>query len=231
MLKVRTGVAEAADMLALRLRSAGALTLAAATVALTSTPAHAASVVSGTVHGGRGWTIIALSPGGTSSAAKAGRSGAFRVALAGNGRGATLQLVRPSGRYFGPVVLGPARRGRAPVALSGRPARLGELRLRRGYAVTARRAPRRALASSAGARVDRHGKPVGAGNLGLGGRATRAHGSARSAAAGGAGTSTPGADPDHDGLPNALDADDNGNGTSDAVDPASSSASGAGLFS
>jgi hypothetical protein len=231
LLKVRPAVVEASCMLALRLRSAGALTLAAATVALPSTPAHATSVVSGTVHGGRGWTVIALSPSGTSSAAKAGRSGAFRVTLAGTGRGATLQLVRPSGRYFGPVVLGPARHGRVPVALSGRTARLGQLRLRTGYAVTSPRAPRSAMASVAGARVDRHGKPVGAGHLGLGGHPSRARGTVRSAAVGGGGTSTPGADPDHDGLPSALDADDNGNGTPDAVDPASSAAQGAGLFS
>ena len=136
-------------------------------------------------------------------------------------RGATLQLVDRGGRYFGPVVLARTATGKAFVALAGRSVSLGTVRLHAGFALAVRPAARRALRASF-VRADKHGKPVGAGRLGLVGTGRPV----KSAQAAGA---EPGADPDRDGVPSAFDADDDGDLKLDAVD--SGTPSSAGLFS
>src|ERR1700712_817180 len=111
------------------MRCALALSVAAALVL----PATAsAATVSGTLAGGRGYTVIALSAAGQSSQSLAGKGGAFSLAVPG--RGATLQLVKPDGTYFGPVVLR-ASGHTALVGLSGTAGKLGRVSLKRGFAV------------------------------------------------------------------------------------------------
>ncbi|MEA2420195.1 MAG: hypothetical protein QOE60_2401, partial [Thermoleophilaceae bacterium] len=82
----------------------------------------------------------------------------------------------------------------------------------------------KAIGASA-TRADRHGRPVGAGRLGLVARAL-VHASQNGSGGGGA----PGADTDRDGVANAYDVDDDGDLTLDSVD-SDAPASGAGLFS
>ncbi|TMM01404.1 MAG: hypothetical protein E6G10_13385 [Actinobacteria bacterium] len=194
---------------------------------LAAAPAHAAApAVTGTVAGASGWTLVLLPASGQSSTVRLAANGAFRLPLGRGARGATLQLLKPSGRYFGPVVLGRAGRGRVFTALSGRAGALGRVKLGAGYATA--KAPKPAVRRSGAAQADAHGKPLGAGRLGLV-AVKGAHPRARIAAAGGPAADA-GADPDADGIPSALDADDDGNGKVDAVDGGSRSA-GAGLFS
>lgn len=191
-----------------------------------SAPAAAARTapVSGLVEGGSGMTLIALARDGSATARELGSRGSFRVRAA---RGTTLQLVRESGAYLGPVVLKADGR-HAYEALSGHAARLGAIELRRAYAIV-RKPPAGAVDTTRRSRANGRGKPAGAGRLGfVRGTPKRAAAGTRSNASGASGAS--GADPDGDGIPSAIDADDNGNLTLDSVDTASS-AGGGGLFS
>jgi hypothetical protein len=189
-------------------------------IALALVPASAqAASVSGTVAGGQGYTVLALSPSGQATSAKVAGKGAFSLRLPG--KGATLQLVKPNGAYFGPVVLRKAGK-KALLTLSANGGKLGRIALKAGYA--AARAPKRSV-SPKGAIRTKHGAPYGAGNLGFVKMTSR---KARSAAAG---DGVAGADPDGDGVPSTFDADDNGNKTFDGVDPQTARTSTAGLFS
>jgi hypothetical protein len=198
------------------------LLLAIAASALVPAVARAATV-SGTIAGGQGYTVLALAAAGQSAAAKIKGSGAFSLKVPGSR--ATLQLIRPNGAYFGPVVLRMAGR-KALLGLSSRGGRLGKIRLKSGYA--AAKAPRKAVSPNGAIRTTRSGAPLGASNLGF--VQMNRKGKARIAAAG-SGASDPGGDPDGDGIPSAFDADDNGNKTLDGVDPATARTSTAGLFS
>jgi hypothetical protein len=198
--------------------------LASTCVAVSAAPASAATVVRGKLSGpdARAYSVLGLTSTGAAVRASVGPGGKFRLSFArGAARGATLQLVRSSGSYFGPIVLGKPRRGRVPVGLSGRPVDLGAVKLRSGYAAAVRNTP----GATGSARADRSGKPVGAGRLGF----TPASARARAAAEGG-GPASGGADPDSDGIPTALDLDANGNGKLDQTDPQAGPSS-AGLFS
>jgi hypothetical protein len=186
-------------------------------------PASAsAATVSGTLGGGRGYTVIALSATGQSSKSAVGAGGRFSLKLPG--KGATLQLVKPDGRYFGPVVLRTSGK-RAFVGLSARGGKLGRISLKRGFA--AAKAPKAAVAGDA-IRTAKGGAPLGAGNLGF---VKVAKGGAHASAGGGGAAGKPGGDPDGDGVPNTFDADDNGNKTLDGVDPVTAKTDTAGLFS
>jgi hypothetical protein len=189
-------------------------------------PASAsAATVSGTLAGGRGYTVIALSSGGQSSKSAVAARGGFSLKVPG--RGSTLQLVKPNGTYFGPVVLRRAGR-KALVRLSAKGGKLGRVSLKRGFA--AAEAPQSAVSSRGAIRTTKTGAPLGAGNLGLVRMTSKAKGGARASAAG-AGEAGLGADPDGDGVPSTFDADDNGNKTLDGVDPVTAKTSTAGLFS
>ena len=196
------------------------LALTAAAILPASAPA---ATVSGSLEGGSGYTVIALASAGQSSKSAVTADGAFSLKVPG--AGSTLQLVKPDGRYFGPVVL--RRVGKkALMLLSAKAGRIGKVSLRSGYAVA--KAPRRSV-SRKGAIRTKHGAPLGAGNLGFVrmGRKGGKHKARVAAKSGG----DPGADPDGDGVPSTFDADDNGNKTLDGVDPQTARASTAGLFS
>lgn len=189
--------------------------LPAAFAALLFTATADAAKVSGRAPAG--YTVIALAPSGQAATARVA-DGRFAVTVPA--AGATLHLVTPGGSYFGPVILG--RHGRRGiVALSKRGGAIGTLRSRDGYATA--RAPRRAVSPRGAVRL-RRGAPLGAGTLGY----VRLKGRARIAQNG---ESQPGGDPDGDAIPSTFDADDNGNGTLDAIDPQTAMNAGDGLFS
>ena len=167
-------------------------------------PAAADTVVRGTIKGARGYTLNGTAASGQVVSQRVGASGKFTLRFKGRaGRGATLHLIRPGGRYLGPVVLSGEKR-KAFLGLSGKSVDLGRIKLRRGYATPVKRVKGRAVGASA-TRADRHGRPLGAGKLGLVARAV-----ARVSQSGRGGGGAQGADPDRDGVASAYDVDDDG---------------------
>jgi len=198
----------------------------AVTAAVLLPASAAAATVSGTLAGGRGYTVIALSSSGRSSKSAVAADGRFSLRIPG--RASTLQLVKPSGAYFGPIVLRTTGR-KALLGLSSQGGALGRISLKRGFAAAT--APRKAVSSRAAVRTTKKGAPLGAGNLGFVRMPGTARRGLRAPAAGAGAGDLPGADPDRDGVPSTFDADDNGNRTLDGVDPATARTSTAGLFS
>jgi hypothetical protein len=202
-----------------------AIVLALAAAALLPASASAATV-SGTLPGGRGYTAIALAAGGRSAKSAVTAKGRFSLKVPG--RNSTLQLIKPNGAYFGPVVLRMAGK-KALMVLSARGGKLGKVSLKPGYAAAS--APKKAVSSKGAIRTTRKGAPLGAGNLGFVRMPPKAKRRAVVSAAAAGNGGAPGADPDGDGVPSTFDPDDNGNKTLDGVDPVTSKTSTAGLFS
>ena len=98
------------------------LVLALSLSVLAAPVAEAAKGIHGRVRGGAGYVVVGTSTSGHGVTQTLGAAGKFVLRFPGAaGHGATLQLVSPSGRYFGPVVL--RRKGStAFLALSGRSA-------------------------------------------------------------------------------------------------------------
>jgi hypothetical protein len=202
--------------------------------------AAAATTVRGTLVGGKGARVMALAGDGSSVTSRVGAGGRFALRLSpSQARSARLQIVTAKGAYGGPVVL--RRAGtKGFVALGGSSVDLGRVLVRGGYAQLAR--PLRPVATDPRGMVtvDAKGRPVGAGRLGLvrtgSARVTSLSPAASILAAGGQGgqgggpEQPRGSDTDRDGVPNAFDADDDGDLVIDAVDP-DSAASNRGLFS
>jgi hypothetical protein len=142
-----------------------------------------------------GYTVIALAANGKATSVRAPR-GSFK--LNAPAPTVTLHLRGSNGRYAGPIVVGV--KGKLAVVGVKRGAKLGTIRVRSGYARVAKRVPRKYLDLRRLARA-RKGVPIGAGVFG------------RVAVRGvsqGAGSAPRGLDPDRDGVPNALDIDDDG---------------------
>jgi hypothetical protein len=193
---------------------------------LEADPARAARIVKGKVRGGAGFTVIGTSAAGEGVSRTLGPDGSFALVFPGpSARGASLQLIGPGGRYFGPIVLR-HRADTAFVALAGRSINLGAVVLGEGYATPRRRLPRSAVSRSRIARADAAGRPLGAGRLGV---VAAAGGGVRRVAAAEAGEGA-GEDPDGDGIVNAFDADDDGDLVLDNTDPDNRGESG-GMFS
>lgn len=145
-----------------------------------------------------GYTLIAIGYDGSAVSTRA-RSFKLRPRV---GR-VTLHLRDRRGKYAGPVLV--ARKGRRGVVGVRAGARLGRVRIARGYAGTARALPRRALDRGRTVQL-RGGAPLGNGrNFGL----------VRSRGVGGIG---PGADRDLDGVPGVLDIDDDGDRVLDPLE-------------
>jgi hypothetical protein len=189
-------VAVAATFLAAALLCVGAATPSAAP----------AATVSGVLKGAIGYKVLLVQANGKARKATIRTSaGSFSI-TGGKPAGATLQLVRPDGSYYGPIVL-KATATKAFAFIKGATGlKLGTVVLKTGYA-TARRAPRgryQTLAVYAAKAVN--GKPAGAGKLG------------RVRTGKPMGLRGPGADLDLDGIVSAFDIDDNGNLLLDNVD-------------
>jgi hypothetical protein len=144
----------------------------------------------------RGWTVVALAPGGKVRRVRA-KPG---FALVPPGPVVTLQLRNRRGDYAGPIVVR-GRGGRVRLGVRAG-AKLGRIEVRDGYARTARNVSRRASDGRISARA-RRGVPVGVGALGW--VRGRAHG-----------PRGPGHDPDRDGIPSRFDVDDDGDLVLDA---------------
>ncbi len=139
-----------------------------------------------------GYTVIALASNGK---AKSARVRHHRFSLRPPARRVTLHVRTKKGRYAGPIVIARKRKGRLAILGVKAGARLGRVKLHRGYATLARRLRRKWVDTRRRSRA-RHGIPIGARRFGRV-RSRRTHRGA------------PG-DRDLDGIPNALDIDDDG---------------------
>jgi hypothetical protein len=148
-----------------------------------------------------GYTVIAVAANG---AARSVLTRDGRFTLRPPAERTTLHVRRPDGKYGGPVVVGHDGKRVIVGVMAG--ARLGRIDVvaKRGYARVTKRQRRTELDSARTAKAKK-GIPIGA----------RVFGRIRSSSRGVPG---PGRDPDLDGLPGALDIDDNGNLTIDNVD-------------
>lgn len=138
----------------------------------------------------RGYTVIALAENGK---AKSVRAEGRRFRLAPSGKSVTLHLRAANGTYAGPIVVG--GRGRFAIVGVRAGARLGVIKVRRGYARVSRKLPRESLDAKRKARAKK-GVPIGAKRFGRV-RSKRPRGG------------VPG-DRDLDGIPDVLDIDDDG---------------------
>jgi hypothetical protein len=196
-------------------------------------PARAAAPatikVGGRLPGHAGIVVLAVGRTGTTKAARLDATGSFSFTLVkAAAKDTSLHLIGPDGRYAGPVVLATAPQ-KAYTALGGATVDVGMLTLKNGYARVSKKLTGAVLDPARWSRADKDGKPAGAGRLGMV-RMTIAKKMRTSAMAGGPAAGQPGDDTDGDGIVNLFDADDNGNGTLDIVDPASAQ-SNAGLYS
>lgn len=182
--------------------------------------------ISGTVTGGSGYKMLLLSNDGSIQSTTLSSKGSFtfkniKSSLVKDG---TLQLMSSKGGYFGPVVLshtGKAKKGY--VRFSGKlpsnatSLKLGKITLKSGYGILKSSLTAAAINTKRTVVTDNKGAPVGSGKMGLATVSTarlQAHLSAASETGGGG-------DADGDGIPNALDVDDNGNLNLDGTDPSS----------
>lgn len=215
------------------------LGLALAAVLLLVVPAAASAkaktiAISGhVVSGGQsvaGMRVIALPTRGSAKSVRLGAKGTFALKMkASLVEGLSLQLIGKDGAYAGPVLLyanASKTRGATRLGAVARSVALGTVRLAGGYAKPVRWLPKAmVLTSGRGVLRLRAGAPLGAGRVGLvssrpvAARSTRQGGGAVGAACTSSGAeSGAGGDCDADGVPNAIDVDDNGNRTLDAVD-------------
>ena len=148
----------------------------------------------------RGYTVIAIGLAGQKAVPI--RRGRFRLRPPRGGR-VTLHLRAPRGVYAGPVVVGRARKGRRAILGVKPGAKLGRIKVLRGYARPSRGVRRRWVDASLVARA-RRGVPTGA----------RVFGRVRSRPPR---RPIPG-DLDFDGVPDPLDIDDDGDLILDDVD-------------
>jgi hypothetical protein len=169
-----------------------------------ATPSVAAKPITGKLSK-PGYQVIALAANGATKSARA--KPRFRIRPPA--RRVALQLRARDGTYAGPIVVGRKRHGRRAIEGVRAGARLGYVRVKRaeGYAKIRRKARKRLapkwISEELRARA-RQGVPIGAGKFGHV-RSRRTHGG------------VPG-DRDIDGVPNALDVDDDGDLVLDPFD-------------
>ena len=142
-----------------------------------------------------GYTLIALAPSGRATSVRV-RSRNFRLVPPTSV--VTLHLRAPTGRYAGPVVVG--KRGKRAVVGVKAGAKLGTVKVHGSYGRVTKRLPKKHLNARQYART-RKGIPIGAGVYGF----VSVSGVPPSSS-----QAPPGVDRDLDGVPNALDIDDDG---------------------
>jgi hypothetical protein len=155
----------------------------------------------------RGYTVIALAASGKAKTDRAAR-GKFKFRPPT--KKVTLHLRAPDGTYAGPIVVAEKEHGERAIVGVKAGAKLGKIQVNSGdgYAELATRLPRKYVNLKRTALAEQ-GAPLGAGNLGR----------VRASTGGGA----PG-DGDLDGVPNAVDVDDDGDVILDRFDPESGTA-------
>ena len=198
--------------------------------------AAGATSVSGSLGStGAGWKVMLVSPRGKATVALADASGSFTIPSSRTtGKRSTLHLVEPNGQYFGPVVLAKEKVGSkwcAKTQLSGVNTNLGAVSVDTagGFAAPAKwTTVKKTQFMRNGVLADAKGRPLGAGRAGIGKMSATQKKACVAAKVGAksvdafdgepSAAEQPGADLDADGLVNALDADDDGDTTIDAVD-------------
>ena len=215
----------------------GALVTGVAGLGVTAGPVDAAATA--TLTGRFSSTVgkaLVITTNGTTYSATPGANGKFSVKVpASKVRNATVQMVDPSGKYLGPVVLGITKVKSKYKSITGLKAvksgtlSLGTIAMKTGYSVST---SKKAGGTQGVMATGKAGAPKGAGNGGRvksGGFAPVAvasvvhklaaakcpDGSTRDTGISGTGA---GQDLDCDGIPNAVDVDDNGNGSLDILD-------------
>lgn len=150
----------------------------------------------------RGYTVIALARDGDVSVARAGP----KFKLKPTAKRVTLHLRAKDGTYAGPIVAARERKGKRAIVGVRSGAKLGAVKVKRrkGFAKVERSLPDRVLDANQTARA-RKGVPIGAGVFG---RVRSRPGNAFG----------PGRDQDRDGVPGALDVDDDGDLILDDLD-------------
>lgn len=171
--------------------------------------------IQGTLVQGAGHTVYLVEKSGKSTAASVSSNGkfSFRKVKRAQLKAATLQISDAQGRYAGPVVLGGSGT-KVATSFSGklsnarqRSIALSKVTLQSGYATISKRTTKLlggAIAKATTKAVA--GKPLGAGQLGLVNTGSTAN--AQQSVEGFAVDA--GGDDDRDGIPNAFDADDDG---------------------
>lgn len=202
-----------------------------------SVGAAGATTITGTLgSSGAGWKVLLVSPKGKATTAIADAAGTFSLASSRTtGKKSTLHLVEPSGQYFGPVIVAKEKVGSkwcAHTQLTGATVKLGSVTIdsTKGYAAPAKwSVVKSSQYMRAAVLADAKGRPLGAGRSGINKMSAAQKSACASAKVGVASigafdgdqlatSEQPGADLDGDGLVNALDADDDGDTTLDAVD-------------
>jgi hypothetical protein len=151
-------------------------------------------------------TVIALDKGGGAASKPAKANGKFK--LRPPAKKVSLHLRAADGTYAGPVVIDKkGKRGRKAILGVEVGAELGKVKVRSDYAKLKRDLPREDVDRKRKAKA-RKGVPIGAGNFGR-------------VAAAATGTPGPGQDLDRDGIPGALDVDDDGDLVLDNLDQTS----------
>ena len=170
-------------------------------------PASApAATVNGVLKNAVGYKVLLVQANGKArKATLRTTAGSFSISGA-KPVGATLQLVKPDGSYFGPVVLKASATKAFAFIKGASNLKLGTLALKDGYALARRVPPGRYQTLAAYTARSVNGRPIGSGKLG------------RVRTANPMGLRGPGADLDLDGVVSAFDIDDNGNLVLDNVD-------------
>lgn len=208
-------------------------------LALPAIASGANVTISGKIAGAKKVTVNGTASNGQVVSKTVGGNGKFSLKFKkGSAKGASLQLISSKGKYLGPVVI--AHKGKkAYTQLAGKSADLGTIKIKKGFAVVSKKLKSSLVDRKKASTASKSGQPLGAGKLGLVATSSSTSSSTASLAAGDPGTGggngqgsayQEGADPDHDGIVNAFDADDNGNVVLDNQDPYNSSESG-GVFS
>ena len=210
-----------------------AATIAGGALTIAAPSAGAASVkVQGSLGAAQaGYTVLMVTPGGSAVAAKADASGKFVITTSKTqAKKASLQLVDTKNRYAGPVVIAKEKVGTAWCAkarLSGVSVNLGTLSVKGGAAIPKKAPKASTYMTTAIPAKSSAGLPAASGTGGivkmsyLAAKKKSCSRSKTGVKGASAFNSEPvlGADLDADGLPNALDADDDGDQVIDAVDP------------
>ncbi|MEI7439958.1 MAG: hypothetical protein WCK20_09845, partial [Thermoleophilia bacterium] len=185
------------------------IAFAALVAAMAVAASATAATVSGTIKGGKGYSVVVVQGNAKGKKVKITSSkGTFSISgvtLAG----ASLSLITSRGTYWGPIVLGGSGNKVYETIKGSSNLALGSVTRKSGYAVAVTPSARY-QAGAAYTVMAASGKPVGASKLG---RVKIGNGTSALA-----GYNGQGKDADLDGIPGAFDIDDNGNLILDNVD-------------
>jgi hypothetical protein len=185
-----------------------------------------------------GWKVVMVGAGGQSLVSAVDTGGSFSLRTSATAaKRATLQMVDSSNRYVGPIVIGKEKVGKSTCShhqLAGKSVKLGTLKLNtaQGFAIPSKAPKSTVHTRSAVLAKGTSGQPLSAGTAGIV-KVTTAQMNACGKAVKGTSIATSqdanitmGGDLDNDGLPNALDADDDGDQEVDAIDKTTTESAG-----